>query len=270
MTTVLSGQALPKKHPLTPLAPFIVNSENLHVGGWLENATLPSEQRHPPFISRSCKLAQLIISFAHVQALHGGNCVTNAYVVPRAWIVGGPRKVKNYLRRCVTCARLPDQPSSQLMANLPATRLTLSRPFARTGYASPFSLLSSKGRGIRTTKGYIAVLVCLTTKALHLQSVGNLSMVSFLGALSRFIGRRGCPSEMWSDNATCFRGSDVELQAALREAELKRDVIAGTLAEQGIPWHFIPHGAPHIGGLWEAAVKSIKGHLQRLISFPNL
>ncbi|XP_023248647.1 uncharacterized protein LOC106639330 [Copidosoma floridanum] len=158
------------------------------------------------------------------------------------------------------------------MAPLPASRVTPSRAFGRTGvdYAGPFSVLTSKGRGIRTTKGYIAVFVCMTTKAVHLELVGDLSAANFLGALTRFTGRRGRPSELWSVNATCFRRADLELREALQGAEFNWDLVAGTLASQGVFWQFIPPGAPHFGGLWEAAVKLTKSHPCRVLGSRHL
>ncbi|XP_014210054.1 uncharacterized protein LOC106640498 [Copidosoma floridanum] len=229
-------------------------------------------ERHPPILDGACPLATLTITWAHHQALHGGSRTTSAYTFKRAWIIGGSRKVKAFLRSCVTCARLQARSAVQLMAPLPRSRVTPFRAFGRTGiyYAGPFHVLAAKGRGVRTTKGYIAIFVCLTTKALHLELVGNLSTVSFLTALTRFSGCRGRPSELWSDNATCFHGADTKLRDALRLAEHQWDLVAGALADQDIEWHFIPSGAPHFGGLWEAAVKSVKGHLRRVMSSRHL
>ncbi|XP_062558042.1 uncharacterized protein LOC134222914 [Armigeres subalbatus] len=100
----------------------------------------------------------------------------------------------------------------------------------------------------------------------------DLSTAGFLSVLRRFIGYRGIPSEIHSDNATNFSGANNEIKALheLLKNQLSLSVIRNELAQQGIAWMFIPPRAPNFGGLWEAAVKSVKTALKKEIGLQQL
>lgn len=86
---------------------------------------------------------------------------------------------------------------------------------------------------------------------------------SFLNALRRFISRRGIVTDIYSDNATNFVGANRRLREIydLFYSEKNRAIFNNATANIGIKWHFIPPRSPNFGGLWEAAIKSIKYHM---------
>ncbi|MHC5848192.1 hypothetical protein ACYT7O_10510, partial [Streptococcus pyogenes] len=63
------------------------------------------------------------------------------------------------------------------MAALPSDRCTLSVPFATTGvdFAGPFQIKASSLRTSPYIKGYVAVFVCFSTKAIHLELCSDLT-----------------------------------------------------------------------------------------------
>ena len=86
-----------------------------------------------------------------------------------------------------------------------------------------------------------------------------------VAALHRFVGRRGLPIRVYSDNATNFTGARGEL-AKLRELlHNKSGPLTKEVERLGMEWVFIPPGSPNFGGLWEAAVKSAKGHMKKIV-----
>ena len=153
------------------------------------------------------------------------------------------------------------------MAPLPAIRTASQRAFLCVGldYAGPFVVKCSKGRGIKTTKGYVAIFVCLVVKAVHIEIVSDLTTDSFLAAFHRFTFRRGHCKIVYSDNATTFKGAAAEIKRQFQATTSMSVEIAAQVARDGTTWSFIPPRAPHFGGLWEAAVKSFKYHFVRVI-----
>ena len=74
---------------------------------------------------------------------------------------------------------------------------------------------------------------------------------------------------MWSDHGTNFVGTNRILKEFLISKKTE-SAISDFCTTQGIGWHFIPEKAPHFGGLWEAAVKSFKIHLSRIVGSVKL
>lgn len=182
--------------------------------------------------------------------------------------MGAKQLVKATLRSCVTCARNSAVTKTQLMGQLPSARATPCRPFKRSGldYAGPFQIRTSKGRGHHAYKGYICLFVCMSTRAVHLEVVSDLTAKAFIQAFKRFVGRRGHCQDIWSDNGTTFTGAATELKKMLTsELAGMFAAVAESLAANGTTWHFIPPHSPNFGGLWEAGVKSVKYHLRRVI-----
>lgn len=179
---------------------------------------------------------------------------------------------RNFIARCMQCVRQAQTTANQIMAELPEIRLKPAPPFQHTGVdmAGPYYLRISdkmrqdtRNRKMPEMKGWIAVFVCLVTRAIHLEVVEGMSADDFLVSYTKFTGRRGNPEVMYSDHGTNFVGADGELKKA-RDSWM-HDKVQRYVHAQGTVWKYITPSAPHEGGIWEAAVKSMKHHLKRVI-----
>jgi len=169
----------------------------------------------------------------------------------------------------VTAANKPMEPASTCAPQRVRTRVQPSRPFLITGvaYAGPISLRLGPPRSKTITKGYIAIFVCFVTGTVHIEVVTNLSTEAFPAALRRLIACRGKPRIICSDNGINFQGIANELHAIYKilRSTSQMATVQDFLTTEGCEWKFIPPHGPHFGGLWEAAVKSMKYHLRRTL-----
>lgn len=175
--------------------------------------------------------------------------------------------MKSHILRCVVCARQRGIRAHQLMGQLPLSRVTPSLPFTNIGidYAGPITLKTWKGRGAKTQKGWICVFVCMTTSAVHLELVTDYSSEGFIATYRRFSARRGIPHTIYSDCGTNFVGTDAVLKNTFTQGSKQNQQLASLFVNDNTAWCFNPPAAPHMGGTWEAVVKSIKYHLRRTV-----
>lgn len=156
------------------------------------------------------------------------------------------------------------------MGQLPLERVTVGEPFANTGcdFAGPFIIKRSVGRPTRNApevdeKAWIAIFICLASRAVHIEVLFGLTVQEFLSAFERFILRKGRCFHLITDNGTTFVGTDNELARVLQLWSTTFPV--HKLSEYNTEWRFITPAAPHKGGIWEAAVKSFKHHFKRVL-----
>ena len=151
------------------------------------------------------------------------------------WIVKGRIAIKKLIRRCVPCTRFRASAVYQKMASLPEERVQPSRPFSNAGvdYAGPFLLRTSRHRGTKSYKGYIAVFICLCTKAVHLEAVTSYDTEGFIAAFKRFTARRGPCFKLFSDQGTNFIGADAELRSMLLKGSKFSRSVAECLSKEG-------------------------------------
>lgn len=250
------------------LNPYLDSQKILRVGGRIRNSNLSADTKHPIILDDKNYLTRLIVADAHKRTLHGGVQLMINYIRSKYWILNVKKLVKRYISKCLICARQRATVHNQLMGDLPKVRVTPARAFLHSGvdFAGPYNVLMSKGRGAKTNKAYIAIFVCMATKAIHLELVGDLTSAAFIGAFRRFVSRRGICNHLWSDQGRNFIGANKELLDAWKEANLQfHDEIQDLLVKDGTQWHFVPAYSPNFGGLWEAGVKSMKYHLRRVL-----
>ncbi|UYV60129.1 ASAP1 [Cordylochernes scorpioides] len=265
-----SNKQLPMSNKLTSLNPFLDTQGLLRVGGRLEYSYLNENQKLPLLLPKNHHITNLIIDDIHRKYLHAGPQLVLSILRKNYWILGARDAVKKIIKKCLICLKFKSTTIHQIMGNLPPERIIPSRPFSKTSIdlTGPFLIKRSLGRSKTISKSYIVLFICFTTKAIHLELTTSLSTDSFMASLRGFMARRGKPSDIYSDNATNFKGASNFFRTQFQL--LNSQSVQRLVTEELITWHFIPPGGPHFGGLWEAGIKSVKSHLVRTFKSTTL
>ena len=206
----------------------------------------------------------------HLVLCHCGPSLLLCATGVKLHVIGARRLSRTVCSQCVVCRKRAPKFEQQFMGALPAPRVNLTVAFTHTGmdFAGPFYLKMGHTRKPVVITAHICVFICLTYKAVHLEVVSDETTTAFLACFKRFASRRNCPDHLYSDNGPNFTGAKNQLNRLydlLQQESNISEIKHHLLEHHQITWHNIPPNAPHFGGLWESAVRSMKKHLRRLM-----
>ena len=229
----------------------------IRVKGRIDEAPLPYETKYPVLLPKRHHFTHLVVYKSHSVVKHNGVRETLMQVRSEYWICKGRQVVKTLVSKCVTCKRIMGKPyDTPLSPPLPKFRVSEDTAFSNIGidFAGPLFVKDVYSKTGEMYKCYIALFTCASTRALHLELVPDLHANSFIRAFTRFIGRRGLPSRIVSDNGKTF---------------LDRNVCT-FVNSLGIVWSFNIPTASWWGGFFESMVKLTKRCLRKTLGNAHL
>ena len=135
-----SKKLLTKKNHLLGLFPEINKKGLLCVGGRLRNAQIPESQKHPVILSSRDIFTKKLFEFFHLELLHGGPTAILAHSGNQFYVSGARKLARSVCSKCIPCRKASAKAGSQLMGQLPPSRLDPEYVFYHTGldYAGPY------------------------------------------------------------------------------------------------------------------------------------
>ena len=262
ISSMKSGTKLKSNSRLCGLDPFLDDDGIVRVGGRLRCSSLSFEVRCPIVIPKDSHITSLIIGHHHAATSHQRRGLTlNEIRLNGMWLMGGVKAVAAHIHRCVKCRRRRGRAAEQKMADLPEDRVEPAPPFTYCGTDCFGPFLVKEGR--KTHKRYGLLFTCMSSRAVHIEMLEDMTTDAFLNALRCFIAIRGAVQQLRSDQGTNFVGAKNELKAALQELDAER--IKTFLSQRQCNFLMNPPQSSHAGGVWERQIRTIRSILTSII-----
>ncbi|XP_033103146.1 uncharacterized protein LOC117105950 [Anneissia japonica] len=183
MSCLKERKSIQNNSSVIALSPILNNDGLMSVGGRLGKSDLPLIEKHPVLIPGKSHVAKLIVLHYHTKVCHQGRHFTEGAIRDDGyWVTGCKRLVSSVIHKCVICRKLRGKLSFQRMANLPEERLTPGPPFSQVGVDcfGPWQVSARRTRGgIAQSKRWGVLFTCLSSRAIHIEVVEELSTSSF-------------------------------------------------------------------------------------------
>ncbi|UYV63707.1 hypothetical protein LAZ67_2005377 [Cordylochernes scorpioides] len=190
------------------------------------------------------KVPKLIVKSVHEKMYHYGAQTLRSVLREKFWIPKVRQLVRHVIHKCPRCRRFETKRVDVPEASLPQHRVRDVVVFEVTGIDLGGPLYLEDGQ-----KVWFVIFTCGVYRAVHLELVTSLSTEALVGAVERFVARRGCPAVIYSENGTNLVGLRNELYRV----------------NFGVKWKLNPPAAPWWGGWIERIVGLTKKLLRRLL-----
>ncbi|UYV70939.1 hypothetical protein LAZ67_8001173 [Cordylochernes scorpioides] len=200
--------------------------------------------RLPILIPTNHPVTELIVKSVHEKMYHCGAQTLRSVLREKFWIPKARQLVRHVIHKCPRCRRFETKRVDVPKASLPQHRVLDVVVFEVTGIDLGGPLYLEDGQ-----KVWFVIFTCGVYRAVHLELVTSLSTEALVGAVERFVARRGCPAVIYSDNGTNLVGLRNEFYRV----------------NFGVKWKLNPPAAPWWGGWIERIVGLTKKLLRRLL-----
>lgn len=252
-----TAQNLPRSSNIISLDPFLDQNSLVRVGGRLNKSNwLSIQEKNPLLLPGKSYLAKLIVKHFHEKVKHQGRHFTEGSVRSAGyWITGLKRLVSSVIHNCVTCRKLRGRLEVQKMADLPSDRIEPTPPFTNVGVDAfgPWLIVHRRTRGgLVNAKRWAILFTCLSTRAIHIEVVEEMSSSAFINALRRFVAIRGRVRLFRSDRGTNFVGATDSLN--IEAINVEDNSMRNFMQDSKTVWMFNPPHSSHMGGAWERLI----------------
>ena len=142
--------------------------------------------KHPVLLPREGHITSVIMRYYHEKVAHAGRGITiNELGSQGYWIINCTSAVKSIISKCVDCRRFRGKVCQQKMGDLPSDRLTQETLFAYCDI-NMFGPFLVKG-GPKQRKYYCTMFICISSKAVFIETTNSMNTDSFILALRRLI-----------------------------------------------------------------------------------
>jgi len=240
----------------------------------LTQSDLPEDTKRPIILPKNCEIVDKFVQYLHEIEGHSGPEHILSVVRQKFRLIQGRRQIRRILHKCLKRGCVKPTPLTQQMAPLPPERTNDQAAFRHTAVDLFGPLFAKhwcqfdKCPHPPQTKVYGALFTCFHSRAVHLELIRDQGTEEFMAAFRSFVGRRGTPNTMYSDNAKNFKSACKEIRSLYRSINWSKVKETGLINK--IDWQFSTERAPWTNAICERMVRSVKAPLRIILGSANL